>query len=124
MPQQRKLYFALLAAVLIGACATMGPVISYDDKYFSRRPELVERDGQCFLCYEFTNPRVRPVIESGTAGNELLFHSTMLISAFPDSARIQYYRISEQDRALTNHAFWLNPDGTKVPLQMREDALR
>ena len=116
-------FVALCIAALLAACASSQSLLFQDDKAFSMPPALVMSHGRCYLRFEFADKPVRPVIASAKDGDDLVFRAHKFISAFPDTATIQYYAISDEYVGLTNRAFWQNPDGSRVQLAIESDVV-
>ena len=114
---------AVCGAALLAACAAQKSLLFKDDRGFSLQPALVMSKGCCFLRFEFADKPVRPVIASWREGDDLVFRAHKFISAFPDTATIQYYAVNEAYVGLTNRAYWQNPDGSREQLVVVPDAV-
>jgi hypothetical protein len=114
-------YFALLALFSTAGCSLPGYSIR-DKNYFSEQPYILASDGHYALIYRYGQLGCAFSPESNVVNGELHFKllATTSSSCIPGRLDSRPITKPEQIRALEEHgAFWLEPDGSKLRLEVR-----
>lgn len=115
-------YPALLALLMTAGCSLPGYSIR-DKNYFSEQPYISVSDGHYALIFRYGRLGCAFTPESNVVNGELHFKllATTSSNCVPGQLDSMPIIKPEQIQALEKHgAFWLEPDGSKLWLEVRQ----
>jgi hypothetical protein len=103
------------------------PGVALQDVRFEERPHIVRRGGELFLRYRLAagpddKPNLRMVVGATRSGDAGFYFFIGPISNPERGNVIERSLASDRltDCAQTGGLHWLNPDGTRIPLEIRD----
>lgn len=104
------------------------PGIAFDDIHFAEKPRIVQRGNDYFLIYRIAvdddaPPLARALcakIENGKG----YYYFSIPVSHVENGARVEHALAVDgfTDVARCNAVYWLNPDGSEIPLEIHTNS--